>query len=135
MLLVNDDKPQVFKGSEKGGTRTDDDVNIPCPGPFILVVPFTGRHTGIHHRNPVAKAAVKPHDGLPGKGNLRNQHNHLTSRRQHIGNQLHVNFRLTASRHPVKQIGPPDSLAVLPYDSICNLPLERIQLRRSAPQT
>ena len=52
-----------------------------------------------------------------------------------MGNELHVNFRLTASRHPVKQIGTPDSPVVFPNDSIRDLPLERIQFRGSAPQS
>ena len=52
---------------------------------------------------PVTKPAVKPHNCLVGKRNLRYQHNGLPALLYRSCNQFHIDFRLSASGYSEDQ--------------------------------
>ena len=105
MFFIDKNQAQIGKGRKQGGTGTDDNGNLPFFRPFKLVKTLPFGKPGIYQRHTVAKAPIKPGHILIGQGNFRNQHNDLLSLFQHMGNEFHVNFRFSASRHPFYETG------------------------------
>ena len=121
MLLIHHDQAQPFKRCKKSRTGSDHNLGLPPPGPVKLVITLPVRQPGMHHTDPFPKPGIKPHHGLKGQGNLRNQHNHLTARRQYMVNHGHVHLCLAASGNSVNQIRRPFPLVIIPAKGVDHL--------------
>ena len=79
MLLINDDKPQVWKGGKQSGTGAYDNRDLSLSGQLKLVKTLSCRKPGMHKRDTRTEPPAKTLHGLIGKGDLRNEDNDLLS--------------------------------------------------------
>ena len=119
MFLIDDDEAEIRERCKKSGTRTDHDVDLPVCRPFRLFIALTGRKPGIHDPDPVSESPVKAHHGLVSQGDLRDQNDRLSALPQDMIDEFHIDFRLSASRDPVEQIGISQSGIIVPDHSLC----------------
>ena len=124
MLFVNDDHAQIGKRRKQRRSGADDHVQLPRLRPHDLVVLLSHGERGIDDRHPVAEPPVKPQQRLVSEGDLRDQHDRLSSHGHHLLDHAQIYLRLAAARHPVKQIcsRPPGPV-------ICEDPIDDSALR------
>ena len=103
MLLIYNNQPQARKRRKQRRPWADHNVDLPVLRPQELIVALPFRKPGVHDGHPLPKPARKARDRLVSQGNFRNQHNRLPARLNGMGNQLHVNLRLSAARNAMQQ--------------------------------
>ena len=132
MFFINNNKAQLCKRCEQSGPGTYHDLDLSLLGTNKLVVPFSRRHTGIQYGHLISKAAIESHHRLIGQSDLRDQHDDLLSLSQRMGDQFHIDFRLTAAGNAMDQIGTMISCILLGGDDIHDVLLLIIELYRSS---
>ena len=105
MLFIHNDKSQPGKRGKKSRTRSHHDLDPALSGPAELIVPLSGRHTGIQDRDLISEPSRKSAHSLISQRDLRDQHDHLPARRYHLFDQFHIYLGLPASRNSVKKDG------------------------------
>src|SRR5699024_12018566 len=73
----HNDKSKPGKRGEKSRTRSHHDLDPALSGPAELIVPLSGRHTGIQDRDLISEPSGKSAHSLISQRDLRNQHDHL----------------------------------------------------------
>ena len=104
VLLVDNDQLQVAEGqpqrracAEHQGQRVG--ARLPLPQFGALGV---GK-LGVIHRHLRTEDAGQAACELRGEGNFGHEVEHLSARRQHLGDEVHVNLRFAAGRHAEEQ--------------------------------
>ncbi|OPY06491.1 MAG: hypothetical protein A4E68_02413 [Syntrophaceae bacterium PtaB.Bin095] len=105
VLLVHDDQPQVLNGREQGGAGAGHDPDLSPANFSPLVEAGAARYAAVQDGDlPIRKAFPAPAEELRGQGDFRHQKNDAAALHG-LTNGLKVHLRLSAPRHPVKQIG------------------------------
>ncbi len=74
LLLVNDDKADVFQRRKDGAAGADHDIRAAVLDHLPLEQPLGVVERRVLHRHPAAKLALKPQDHLRRQADLRHQH-------------------------------------------------------------
>ena len=75
LLLVDDNKPQVFHRREHRRTGPHHDGCLSPANPLPLIQPFSQREAAVEQRHFIPEPAAELTDGLAGKGDLRHHDN------------------------------------------------------------
>ena len=114
VLLIHYNDTQIWKRCKQRRSGPNDHIQFPGLCPSDLVIFLSLGEGRIDHRHSVAKSPVKPQQSLIRKCDLRDQHNGLLPHPDHLFYDPQIDFRLTAPRNAMHQIGSRLSRSVIP---------------------
>ena len=88
LLLVNDDKADVFQRRKHCAAGSDHDICTTILNHLPLQQTLGVVERGVLHRHAAAELSFEPQDHLRGQADLRHQHQRLAAKFQTAGNQL-----------------------------------------------
>ena len=103
MLLVDDDKSEIFNGREDRGASAYDEVCLTVSDPCKRVISLPCRKSRMDEGDPVAVARVEDLKRLRCQRDLGKEHNNALALRKRFVDRADDNAGLSASRDPVEQ--------------------------------
>ena len=88
LLLVNDDKTDVFQRRKHSAAGANHDICTAVLDHLPLQQTLGMVERGVLHRHPAAELSFEPQDHLRGQADLRHQHQRLAAKFQTAGDQL-----------------------------------------------
>ena len=103
LLLINDDKADVFQRGEDRAAGAHHDIRAAVLDHLPLEQALGVVEGGMLHGHPFAKLAFQPQDHLRGQADLRHQHQRPAAHLQAVLNELQEHQRFAAAGHAVEQ--------------------------------
>ena len=105
VLLVDDDQPYAVQRCKYRRSGADHDVHLPISDPHPFIVSLSHGKPAVEHRYSLcSESADESVDHLGCQGDFRHKHYHLSAGLYALFRSPHVDFRLAAAGHPVKQV-------------------------------
>ena len=104
LLLVEDDKAQVFKRREHGAPHADQNPRRATARPVPHIPPLVLGQLAVGHSDSVTEPSLKTLDNLCRQGDFRYQDEDLPVLPHCFVRSAQVDFRLAAARNPPEQI-------------------------------
>ena len=104
LFLIEDDAADIPSWCKERRPCADDDPRLAAPYPEDGIVALGERKAAVQNNNISGKPLLKRRDELTRERNFRHEYDHLPPRAPYRTRRLHVDARLAAPCHPMKEI-------------------------------
>ena len=104
LFLIEDDAADIPRRRKERGPCADDDARLTAPYAEDRIVALGKRKAAVQDDNISGKPLLKRRDELTRERNFRHEYDHLPPRAPYRTRRLHVDARLAAPCHPMKEI-------------------------------
>ena len=103
VLLVDHDDAELCERSKQSASGAYDHIDLTSPGALPLVRFLAVGERRVHHRNPLAKIAIKPQQRLVSQGDLGNEHDRFPAAIDDPLDDRNIDLCLAASGNAMDQ--------------------------------